>query len=80
MPEVVRHRFREAYQGPMTVLPEMPHVGWTFFPKAAVTGLAPHTHPGAYEICYVVGGRVEWWVGKETHSVGRGSGYLTHPD
>ena len=54
-------------------------LGWDRFKSATVALLAPHRHPGAYEICYLVDGRVDWWVEHETYTLGRGDLYITRP-
>ncbi|MBL4700193.1 cupin domain-containing protein [bacterium AH-315-I18] len=43
-------------------------------------GLKPHAHRGAFEICFIVGGSVQWWVEHETYQLCRGAVYITQPD
>jgi AraC-like DNA-binding protein len=48
--------------------------------SAARSALAAHRHAGAYEICLIAGGSVEWWVGRERVEVGPGEVFITRPD
>ncbi len=65
---------------PDRLLPEIAMVGWARFAKAKPEGLGPHRHPGAWEICYLTHGAVEWWT--EAHGaqmVRRGDLFVTRP-
>lgn len=42
-------------------------------------GLHAHDHGDAYELCLIVSGNVDWWVGREVFQVGPGELYLTRP-
>ncbi|MEO1237165.1 MAG: AraC family transcriptional regulator [Planctomycetota bacterium] len=71
---------RQAYfAGRSTRHAAVPQAGWRRVRDAATTGLGPHEHGPAYEVCLIVGGEVEWWVGRETHAVGPGQVYVTRP-
>jgi AraC-like DNA-binding protein len=70
---------REDYYGGRLLLPELRHLGWDSFSKATPEGLGEHRHEG-WEICYLVRGQVEWWVGDEVHRVSGGQCYITRPD
>jgi AraC-like DNA-binding protein/mannose-6-phosphate isomerase-like protein (cupin superfamily) len=61
------------------LLPELAMLGWSCFPRAQVEGLAPHVHEDAFEVCCLVDGRVDWWVGGKTYTVGRGDAFVTRP-
>ena len=61
-------------------MPELQWFGWTATPTAANLGLGPHAHHNAYEICLIVDGSVQWWVGHEIYQLGRGDIYITRPD
>lgn len=61
------------------LLPELAMLGWSCFPRAQVEGLTPHVHEDAFEVCCLVDGRVDWWVGGKTYTVGRGDAFVTRP-
>ncbi len=71
---------RESYDGAQCPLPELPLIGWTHPRIAGELGLGPHRHPGAWELCWLRRGEVDWWVGEEAHTVPHGHCYLTRPD
>lgn len=77
---MTRHYERQTFEGSELCLPELQMFGWTSTPRATNLGLKPHAHKNAYEICLIVGGRVQWWVGHEIYQLGRGSIYITRPD
>lgn len=77
---MIRHFERQTFDGADVGLPELEMFGWTATPRATDLGLRPHIHQGAYEICLIVGGSVQWWVGHEIYQLGRGSIYITRPD
>jgi AraC-like DNA-binding protein len=79
MPAVPRHR-REDYHREPLLAPALVHLGWAHPRSAAESGLGPHRHDGAWELCFIQRGGVEWWVGDETWEVPAGSCYLTRPD
>jgi AraC-like DNA-binding protein len=72
-------RIREDYYGQRLLLPELRHLGWDRWTKARPETLGPHDHADGWEICYLIRGQVEWWVGDEIHRVGGGHCYLTRP-
>ena len=53
-------------------------IGYDRFVVASAA-LGPHVHQGAYEVCYIVSGAVEWWAGDEVTEVGPGHVYITRP-
>jgi len=71
---------REDYYGGRLLLPELRHLGWDAYTKAQPEGLGEHRHVEGWEICYLVRGQVEWWVGSERHRVSGGQCYITRPD
>jgi len=71
---------REDYYGKRLLLPEVRHLGWDAYTKAQPEGLGEHRHAEGWEICYLVRGQVEWWVGEERHRVSGGQCYITRPD
>lgn len=50
--------------------------------SAGVLSLGPHHHAGAFEVCLILHGVVEWWANEEqeVHRIGPGEIYLTRPD
>ncbi len=56
------------------------HLGWTRQRSAMESGLAAHAHPGAWEICWLRRGRVDWWVDDQAFTVASGHCYITRPD
>jgi AraC-type DNA-binding domain-containing proteins len=54
-------------------------LGWSRFPQAQTAGLSPHQHPDAFEICYLLDGSVQWWVGDRRYSVRSGDLFVTRP-
>ncbi|HAT10225.1 MAG TPA: hypothetical protein DCS97_06470 [Planctomycetes bacterium] len=61
-------------------LPEMPHAGWTAPNRGDRFPLAAHTHLGAWELCLLVRGTVQWWAGDGIVLVPPGHAFLTRPD
>ncbi len=72
-------RHRETFMSPATLLPEVAMLGWSRF-LAAGPHLAAHAHHAAWEICYIVRGKVDWWAGDRVYAVGPGDVYVTRPD
>jgi AraC-like DNA-binding protein/mannose-6-phosphate isomerase-like protein (cupin superfamily) len=60
------------------LLPEVRMLGWARFPRAACS-LPEHRHEGAFEVCYIADGSVDWWVEGEQFTVPRGHLYVTLP-
>jgi AraC-like DNA-binding protein/mannose-6-phosphate isomerase-like protein (cupin superfamily) len=60
------------------LLPEVRMLGWARFPHAA-RSLPEHRHEGAFEVCYIADGAVDWWVEGEPFTVSRGHLYVTLP-
>jgi AraC-like DNA-binding protein len=50
--------------------------------RAGVLPLGRHHHAGAFEVCLILDGVVEWWANEEqeVHRIGPGEIYLTRPD
>jgi AraC-like DNA-binding protein len=75
-----RRIIREYYVGPgHRLLPEVVHVGWTDLTRARPAPLGRHRHDGAFEICYVLRGHVDWWAGNRVYEVPHGYLYVTQP-
>ncbi|MEM8738486.1 MAG: AraC family transcriptional regulator [Planctomycetota bacterium] len=70
---------RLAFHGAMTRHRAIAHSGWSRVTDANASPLGPHRHDGAYEVCLIVSGEVDWWVGEEVHTVGPGQVYVTRP-
>ena len=71
---------REAYEGKRLRVPGCRMVGWLSYQEARPAGLGPHDHAGAWELCLIARGAVEWWVEDEVWEVGTGQVYLTRPN
>lgn len=71
---------REEYLGSRTLVPEIAHLGHDVFAKATPGGLPSHIHGDSYEICCIVEGHVDWWVGDQVIEVGAGQIFITRPD
>ncbi len=67
------------FSPPRTQVAGVSHAGWARLRAAADRGLTPHDHGGAYELCLIVGGAVDWWVEDEVHEVRAGDIFLTRP-
>ncbi len=72
------NRHRESYEAHL--VPGLTHLGWARPRSAMESGLGKHHHDGAWELCWLLRGRVEWWVGDEAHTVPAGHCYITRPD
>lgn len=68
---------REEYHD---LLPELPHVGWCLARAARRSSLSAHVHAGAWELCWIRRGSVDWWAGDGAWEVPQGHLYLTRPD
>lgn len=62
------------------ILPEMPEVGMTSPRRGDRFPLAAHRHPGAWELCLLVRGKVQWWAGEGIILVPPGHAFVTRPD
>ena len=54
---------RETFAGVTTLSPQIVMLGWSRFLEARYA-LSEHTHRGAYEVCFIVRGSVDWWAGR----------------
>ena len=72
-------RPRETFAGVTTLAKPIGMLGWSRFLEARYE-LTPHSHHGAYEICFIVRGSVDWWAGDGVYTVGPGDIYVTKPD
>ncbi len=66
------------YDGDRLLLSELTAFGYDRHARSSVH-LHPHAHRHSYEVCYLIRGSVEWWVGPEVHQLRRGDVYVTAP-
>jgi AraC family L-rhamnose operon regulatory protein RhaS len=76
--QVVLHP-RTEYNEPV-IVPGLRHIGYDVFADAKPSGLQPHVHAGAYEVCWIRRGSLQWQVGERSFAVGPGDLFLTLPD
>jgi AraC-like DNA-binding protein len=69
---------REVFEHTGRLLAEVPACGWSR-QRVARRGLTAHQHAGAFELCLIRSGSVEWWVGQATYAVGTGDVFVTWP-
>ena len=62
------------------LLPEVLEVGWLRFQQADTGHLRPHLHPGAFELCFILDGEVEWETAGSSDILRAGDVFLTQPD
>lgn len=62
------------------LLPEVLEVGWGVFELADRGHLRPHHHPGAYELCFILSGEVEWCTAGSLDVLRERDVYVTQPD
>ena len=81
LPGRAPERIRESYTtwDAEGLFPECSTIGWARF-DTADPSLGPHSHGNCYEICYIIRGTVEWWVGDFVTNVGPGEIFITGPD
>jgi AraC family L-rhamnose operon regulatory protein RhaS len=72
--------FGTGQRGGHHLLPEVLEVGWGNFALACPGHLAPHAHPGAYELCFILSGEVEWGTGDSLDVLRERDVYVTQPD
>lgn len=72
-------RSRSEYHEPVLV-PGLRHVGYDVFADARPSGLEAHRHPGAFEVCWIRRGSLQWQVDGRAYAVGPGDLFLTLPD
>ncbi len=70
---------RAIFLGKQTLVPGVRFAGHDVVRAADQRGLDAHDHGAAYELCLIVSGGVDWWVGSEIYEVGPGEIYLTRP-
>ena len=61
------------------LLDELSLLGWTVFDSAVPDGLVSHIHHEDFEVCYIVQGRMRWWVNDTAYTVKRGDYFVTKP-
>lgn len=69
---------RQRGQG-QPLIPEVVEVGWGHFAAADSGHLPSHTHGGAFELCLIVAGEVEWGTPRGTYVLRAGDSYVTQP-
>jgi len=70
---------RIVYETP-DIVPGLRHIGYDVFADARPSGLETHSHPGAYEVCYIRRGSLQWLVSERPYDVGPGDLFMTLPD
>lgn len=65
---------------PHTLHPWLRAVGRAHVSRAAPAGLHAHVHHGAWEICWIERGRLDWYVGAEACRMDAEEVMVTHPD
>jgi AraC family transcriptional regulator, L-rhamnose operon regulatory protein RhaS len=63
---------------PVTILPELPGLGWRTFSQGTPGGPRP-SGGKAYEICFVDKGSVEWWIDDKLFEAGPKSLFVNKP-
>ena len=71
---------REWFRDERILVPGVRLMGWDLISCAEAGGLAAHHHPGAWELLYLVRGRVDWEVNGERFSSRGGEWNLVPPD
>ena len=61
------------------LVPEILEAGWGSFVDADCGHLRPHAHPGAFELCLILTGEVEWETADSSSVLHAGDVYLTQP-
>lgn len=72
-------KHRDDFESPRTLVTGVLHAGWTRQRSAADRGLGPHDHGAAYEMCLILDGAVDWWVGDEVYELLPGDVFITRP-
>lgn len=67
-------------RGGHSLIPELLQVGWGKFTVAYPEHLAPHHHDGAFEICLIVAGEVEWETEDQSYLLRSGDLFVTRPN
>ncbi len=65
-------RHHESHEGADCLLPELSIIGWLRFSSAFEGALLADSHPGEYEIHYIVSGELSWWVEDRTYDLRSG--------
>jgi AraC-like DNA-binding protein/mannose-6-phosphate isomerase-like protein (cupin superfamily) len=71
---------RLEFRQPRTVMPWLRACGRAHTTHAVPAGLEGHAHHGAWELCWVERGRLDWWVGAEACRLSAGEVMITRPD
>jgi AraC-like DNA-binding protein len=71
--------FGSGTRGGHRLIPEILEIGWGDFPAADCGHLRRHVHEGAFEICLILSGEVEWSGTHGLNILRPGDAYLTQP-
>src|SRR5689334_22776586 len=71
--------FGTGVRGGHLLLPEVLETGWGRFEVADTGHLSPHSHSGAFEICFILSGEVEWRTTDSLDVLREGDAYITQP-
>src|ERR1700733_5004617 len=72
--------FGSGEHGGHSLIPEILEIGWGHFANADSGHLRRHKHQGAFEICLLVSGEVEWFAGDTGYVLRGGDVFVTRPD
>ena len=72
--------FGTGHRGGHSLLPEILEIGWGTFAVADEGHLVPHAHAGAFELCLILDGEVEWSAGASLEILREGDVYVSQPD
>lgn len=62
------------------LIPEIRQIGWDKITVAYPHHLVPHRHEGAFELCLIVNGEVEWATQDASYVLRAGDIFVTQPD
>lgn len=72
--------FGSGSRGSHAVVPEILEIGWGRFSVANRGHLRPHAHVGAFEVCLILSGEVEWSTATSLDILREGDVYVTQPN
>lgn len=62
-----------------SLAPEIREIGWGRFTAADPGHLRPHAHAGAFEICFIQSGEVDWSTSRQSYTLRAGDVFVTKP-
>lgn len=77
---VERIVFGQGERGTHHLVPEILEIGWGRFMAADYGHLRPHRHRGAFEICLIIAGEVDWETPTGSYTLRAGDIFITRPD